>query len=142
MRKVKAVSSKKPYAVEITTDQHHWNADEPPDRGGGDIGPSPNELLLSAVGACMAITARMYAERKGWPLDLVQVELDYSRVRAEECDDCETEKGFVSVLQIDFSLQGDLDEAQKQRVLEIAGRCPVKRTLEGEVKVKSRLQGD
>ena len=139
MRKVTAVSGKRPYVVEISSGKHQWNADEPPDLGGEDAGPSPYELLLGAVGACMMITSRMYAERKGWPLKSISVELDFSRVKAEECEDCESEKGLVSQIGIQMSLQGDLDEAQKRRIFEIAGKCPVKRTLEGEVKIRSEL---
>jgi putative redox protein len=139
MRRVKAVSEKEPYVVEISTEKHHWNADEPPDLGGRDAGPSPYELLLGSVGACMMITARMYAARKGWPIQSMSVELDFSRVRAEECEDCESEKGLISQIGIQMSLEGDLDRAQRQRVFEIAGKCPVKRTLEGEVKIRSEL---
>ena len=143
MRKVTAVSDKKSYVVEIDTDKHQWIADEPPNLGGTDAGPAPYELLLSGVAACTAITSRMYAERKGWPLESIRVEVEYSRVRAEECADCETEKGFVSQIGIQISLEGALDNTQRQRIFEIAGKCPVKRTLEGEVRVMSKLlEGD
>jgi len=141
MRKVTAISEKEPYVVEVSTGKHQWNVDEPPDLGGQDAGPSPYELLLGSVGACMLITARMYAARKSWPIQSMRVELDFSRVRAEECEDCESQKGLISQIGIRMSLEGDLDEAQKQRVFEIAGKCPVKRTLEGEVKIRSELLG-
>jgi len=141
MRKVTAISEKEPYVVEVSNGKHQWNVDEPPDLGGQDAGPSPYELLLGSVGACMLITARMYAARKSWPIQSMRVELDFSRVRAEECEDCESQKGLISQIGIRMSLEGDLDEAQKQRVFEIAGKCPVKRTLEGEVKIRSELLG-
>jgi putative redox protein len=140
MRRVTAITEKKPYVVEISTEEHRWTADEPPSKGGEDVGPSPFELLLSAVGACMMITARMYAERKSWPLDSMKADLEYSRIRAEDCDDCGSKTGFISQITIRMSLQGNLDESQRQRIFEIAGRCPVKRSLEGEVKIRSQLQ--
>jgi putative redox protein len=136
---VRAVSRKEPYLVELSTDEHNWVADEPEENGGGCTGPKPFELLLSAVGACMAITARMYAKRKNWPLDSIGVELDHSRLRAEDCDGCQTEQGFVSLIEIRLKIEGDLDHSQRERIAEIAGRCPVKRSLEGEVKIRSEL---
>lgn len=139
MRKVTAVSDKQSYVVRISTDTHQWSADEPPSLGGSDAGPSPHELLLSGLGACTVITSRMYAERKGWPLEAIKVELEYTRVRAEDCSDCETEQGFVAQIGIQISVEGDLDDTQRRRIFEIAGKCPVKRTLEGEVKVRSEL---
>jgi len=139
LKRVTAISDKEPYVVRISTGKHQWNADEPLDLGGRDEGPSAYELLLSGVGACTAITARMYAQRKGWPLKSIRVQLEHSRVRAEECPDCSTEKGFVSVITIQISLEGDLDSAQRERIFQIAGKCPVKRTLEGETKVASEL---
>jgi putative redox protein len=139
MRKVTAISEKEPYAVEIMTEKHHWEADEPRDLGGDDQGPSPYELLLSGVGACAAITARMYAQRKGWPLDSIRVELEHSKIRAEDCADCKTKKGPVSMISIRISVTGDLDDRQRRRIFEIAGKCPVKRTLEGEIKISSEL---
>ena len=139
MRKVTAISEKEPYAVEILTEKHQWDADEPQEVGGGDQGPSPYELLLSAVAACTAITARMYAQRKGWPLRSIRVDLEHSKIRAEDCADCQTKKGPVSVISIRVFLAGDLDDEQRRRIFEIAGKCPVKRTLEGEIKVRSEL---
>ena len=139
MREVSVVSRKEPYAVEISTIEHNWLADEPAELGGMDAGPSPYELLLGAVGACMTITARMYAKRKGWPLETVRVELDFSKLRAEDCNDCQTEKGPVSLIGIRLRLEGDLDQSQRDRIAEIASRCPVKRSLEGEIKIRSEL---
>lgn len=139
MEKVAVVSERDPYVVEIRTSKHHWVADEPSDHGGSDEGPTPYELLLSAVGACTAITARMYAQRKGWPLESIRVELEHSRVRAEDCTDCQTERGYVSQIALQVSVEGNLDSFQQQRIFEIAGKCPVKRTLEGEIRIRSEL---
>jgi putative redox protein len=139
MEKVAVVSERSPYVVEVSASKHKWFVDEPPDRGGEDKGPTPYELLLGAVGACTAITARMYAQRKGWSLRSIKVELEHTRVRAEDCPDCETAKGYVSQVGLQVSVEGDLDDFQRQRIFEIAGKCPVKRTLEGEIRIRSEL---
>jgi putative redox protein len=139
MRKVTAVSEEEPYTVQITTEKHKWKSDEPEDLGGGDQGPSPYELFLSGVGACNAITARMYAQRKGWPLSSIKVELGLSKMRSKDRPSKTTQKGAVSHITIRIFLEGDLSSEQRQRIFQIAGRCPVKRTLEGEVTITSEL---
>ena len=98
-----------------------------------------SELLMSSIGACIAITVQMYAARKQWPLQGITVELVHKKMKAEECPDCKSEKGQVSEITTKISLSGDLTEDQKKRILEIAGKCPVKRTIENEVIFRSSL---
>lgn len=139
MSQVTVQSSAFLYRQEIRAGEHRWTADEPVPAGGQDSGPTPYQLLLSALGACTAITLQMYARRKQWPLAAVRVELDHSRVHAQDCQDCETREGFVSEIRLRLTLEGELTPEQRQRLLEIAGKCPVKRTLEGEIKIRSQL---
>ena len=103
--------------------------------GGDDAGLSPYEFLLAALGSCTAITLRMYAKRKGWPLDDVQVELSHERMHAKDCQDCTTEDGQLGVIRRKVTLVGDLDAEQTERLHQIADRCPVHRTLTGTVEI-------
>jgi putative redox protein len=128
------------YAVEILTYRHRLLSDEPEDKGGTDRGPTPYELLLAALGACKAITVRMYADRKGWPLLRTIYRLDHDRIHAEDCADCETKEGGIDEIQAELQFVGPLSEGQRERLLEIADKCPVHRTLTGEVKIRSRLK--
>ena len=122
----------------ITAGGHTIIADEPVAVGGMDTGFGPYDLLLAALGACSAMTVRLYAERKNWPLDRVRVQLRHSRVHASDCADCET-RGDTHIDEIEkrITLNGALDAEQRARLLEIAGRCPVHRTLESEIKIRS-----
>lgn len=120
---------------------HTLRADEPKAMGGADLGPTPYDLLLAALGSCTAMTLRMYADRKGWPLRHVEVMLRHGRVHAKDCADCETEAGMVDLIVADVVVEGDLSEDQRARLLEIAGKCPVHRTLTGEIKVVAGLAG-
>jgi len=139
MRKVIVSSEPTPYSISITTGVHGWTSDEPKDLGGQDEGPTPYELLLSSIGACTAITAQMYANRKKWPLEGITVELDHQKLKAEDCPDCKTEKGQVSEITVKVSITGDLSDEQRKRILEISGKCPVKKTVEGEVIFRPEL---
>lgn len=129
------------YAQEISAGGHALRADEPQSVGGTDTGPGPYELLLAALGACTSMTLRMYADRKGWPLEGVTVELRHQKVHAQDCADCETREGKVDEVQRGIALEGALDAQQRARLLEIADRCPVHRTLESEIRVRTRLLG-
>lgn len=139
MSKVYVKSAGAPYTHEITARSHHWVSDEPRDSDGQDQGPTPYELLLGALGSCTAITAQMYARRKDWPLEAIEVELEQNRIHTEDCEDCEQKEGTVLEIQMTLRLSGYLTEEQEQRVLEIANKCPVKKSLEHEIKIRSRL---
>jgi putative redox protein len=129
-------------AQEIAVRGHRLVADETPAVAGGeDRGPDPYDLLLASLGACTAITLRLYAGRKGWPLEDVEVTLGHRRVHAEDCADCETKTGLVDTIDVAVVLHGPLDDEQRARLLEIAGRCPVNRTLHSEIKIRERLAG-
>jgi uncharacterized OsmC-like protein len=118
---------------------HHLIADEPTDEGGLDLGPNPYELLLSALGACTAMTVRMYAQRKGWPLESIEVALQHERVHAEDCANCDTRDAFLDHITKYISLEGALDAEQRQRLIEISERCPVQKTLQREVHIETRF---
>jgi len=117
--------------------KHHLNADEPAEYGGTDLGPGPYQLVAAGLGACTAITIRMYARRKGWPLDHVAVDITHHKMHARDCADCETREGRIDRFKRAIRLDGALDAQQRARILEIADRCPVHRTLEGEIKIET-----
>jgi putative redox protein len=127
------------YSQNISVGSHVLHADEPGDSGGNDFGPNPYELLLAALGACTSMTVRMYAERKQWPLESVEVRLAHSKMNAEECATCDTKEGTVDRIEREIALFGDLSDEQQHRLLDIAERCPVHRTLTSEVQVCTRL---
>lgn len=127
------------YASDIETGIHALRADEPVTAGGTDTGPTPYGLLLSALGACTAITLRMYADRKGWPLERVAVTLRHDRIHARDCEECETKARKVDSIERDIALEGDLDAEQRARLLGIADKCPVHRTLHSEIRIATRL---
>ncbi|MFK7997941.1 MAG: alpha/beta fold hydrolase [Polyangiales bacterium] len=116
---------------------HSFIADEPTSAGGTDEGPAPYDFLLASLGACTAMTLRLYAERKKWALENVRVALTFERVKAEDCEECESQTGHVGVIRREVLLEGELDEKQQERLMEIADRCPVHRTLHGEIRVLS-----
>ena len=119
---------------------HRLIADEPASFGGDDTGPNPYDLVLAGLGACTAMTMRLYADKKGIPLERAAVTLRHDKIHAEDCADCETRVGKVDVVERTLALTGDLTTDQRQKLLEIADRCPVHRTLEGEVKVRTGLK--
>ena len=126
------------YVQKISAGPHRLLADEPAEAGGTDAGPNPYEMLLAALGSCASITVRMYAERKQWPLEGVHVRMSWARVHAEDCAECDTEVRMVDGIEMDLSFSGDLSEDQRRRLIEIANRCPVHRTLSSQVPIRTR----
>lgn len=122
----------------IRIGSHRLQSDEPPNWG-NDGGPNPYELLLAALGACTSMTLRMYADRKQWPLQSVQVRLGHSRIHAEDCAACDTQESIVDQIDAEITLSGDLSDSQRQRLMEIAEHCPVHRTLLGEIQIRMSL---
>lgn len=127
------------YTQEIAAGRHRLIADEPTPIG-DDAGPNPYDLLLAALGACTSMTVRMYANRKGWPLQRVRVTLRHSRIHAQDCAECETAKGWIDHIDRNLDITGDLDDGQRQQLLHISERCPVHQTLTSEVHVTTSLR--
>lgn len=124
---------------EIRAGNHTFFADEPKKDGGSDSGPDPYSLLLSSLGACTAMTLQLYANRKGWPLEKVEISLINESIHAQDCGDCTTKQGKITRIERYIHLTGPLTEEQKARLLEIAERCPVHRTLTSEITIKDFL---
>jgi uncharacterized OsmC-like protein/alpha/beta superfamily hydrolase len=120
--------------------RHMLSADEPEDYGGADSGPSPYDFLLAGLGACTSMTMRMYARRKGLKLEQVAVTLRHDKVHAEDCTNCETQSGKVDHIERQIEITGDLTDEERGKLMEIADKCPVHRTLHSEVWVESRLK--
>ena len=126
------------YKTIIKTVNHEIIADEPKPIG-TDLGPNPYEFLLMALGSCVTMTLRMYADRKGWDLQEVEVELNQVRQHAKDCEDCESTEGYVHRIEKKLRFKGDLTEEQKARLLDISHRCPVQKTLLNEIKIETSL---
>lgn len=124
------------FAQQIVIGPHHLSADQPAEYGGADIGPTPYDLLLAALGSCTSMTIAMYARRKNWPLERVTVELARSKVHAKDCLECETKEGFLDLIDVGINLEGDLTTEQRTSLLGIAEKCPVHRTLKSEIIIK------
>ena len=121
--------------------RHHLIADEPKKVGGGDTGPNPYDFLLAALGTCTSMTLRLYAERQDWLLEHVSVSLHHDRIHAKDCADCDAQHGMIDVIERVITLEGDLDAEQTARLLEIADKCPVHRTLMSDISIRTRLAG-
>lgn len=128
------------FAQHVAAGPHQLRADEPLSVGGEDSGPGPYDLVMAGLGACTSMTLRLYAERKGWPLERVTVTLSHDKIHAEDCADCETKSGRLDRIDRRLLVEGALDDEQRARLLEIADKCPVHRTLESEVVVTTGLE--
>ena len=126
-------------AQEIEIGAHRLRADEPISAGGTDTGPTPYQLLLAALGSCISMTVALYARRKGWPLEGVEVRLGHEKIHATDCAECETHEGFLDRITKRITLHGPLDAEQRQRLSDIAERCPVQRTIQREVVVEQQV---
>jgi len=127
------------FAQEIVIGQHRLLADEPASVGGTDTGPNPYDLLLAALGSCTSMTIALYARRKGWPLDSVTVRLSHSKVHAEDCAESETKVGMLDHVHREVDFHGALNDEQRARLLDIATKCPVHRTLASEIMIETHL---
>ncbi|MDO8532328.1 MAG: OsmC family protein [Dehalococcoidia bacterium] len=135
-----SVTSLAKYQILVRAAPHAWVSDEPAPEG-DDMGPGPYELLLSALGSCTATTLLMYARRKGWPLEEVRVTLSHQRIHAQDCRDCEAdESGRVDLITREIQVKGQLSQEQRDRLLSIATRCPVHKTLTHRPKVVDSLE--
>lgn len=126
------------FAQEIAVGRHKLTADEPIEVGGQDTGPSPYDLLLAALGSCTSMTISLYARTKKWPLENVTVNLWHSKIHAADCRDCETKVGKIDRIEREIHFEGALDEEQRTKLLQIADKCPVHRTLQSEITIQTR----
>ena len=127
------------YTTDLKVGNHYMIADEPVDFGGNDFGPSPYEWVSAGLSACTSMTLQMYARRKGWPLEAVETHTSYSKEHAVDCADCETSsKSKIDTFRREIRLIGPLDAVQKDRLMEIADRCPVHRTLDSVTEIKTK----
>jgi putative redox protein len=133
------VSNESGLAQEIVAGKHRLRADEPAPAG-TDSGPSPYEFLLAGLGSCTSMTLRLYADRKGWDLKRITVRLQHYRIHADDCRECETKVGFIDRIDREIELSGSLDAEQKQRLLEMAEKCPVHRTLQSEINIRTTVK--
>lgn len=127
------------FAQAITAGGHRLTADEPVSAGGRDTGPDPYQLVLAGLGACTSMTIALYARRKAWPLAGVTVRLQHSKIHAEDCAECETKEGMLDRIDREIAVDGELTEEQRAKLLEIANKCPVHRTLMSEIDIRTRL---
>ncbi|MCP3442620.1 bifunctional alpha/beta hydrolase/OsmC family protein [Bradyrhizobium sp. CCGUVB14] len=125
----------------ITVGPHHLVADEPIAAGGEDAGPGPYDFLLAGLGACTSMTMRLYADRKSLPLDRVTVTLKHSKIYAKDCAECETQDGMLDQIERDIAIDGALDAEQRKKLMEIADKCPVHRTLTSEIRIVTKAVG-
>ena len=130
MHKITATIGKEKYRTVIESDTHSFVTDEPLDLGGKDLGPDPGELLSASLAACTAATMKMYADRKGWDLEEAVVKVDFKKLEKTQ-ENCFTKK---------ITLKGNLDETQKQRLHEMASKCPIHRLLTGEISIVSEME--
>jgi uncharacterized OsmC-like protein/alpha/beta superfamily hydrolase len=128
-----------PLAQRVSAGRHVLIAGEPVEVGGDDAGPGPYDYLLAALGACTSMTMRLYADRKGLAAERFSVRLSHRKVHAQDCADCEAKEGNIGEITRDITIQGDIPEAARARLMEIADRCPVHETLTHEIKIRSRL---
>lgn len=136
MKEIIAKIDRSHYKTMLSNGTHQVIADEPAPYG-TDEGADPYSLLLMALGSCVTITIRMYADRKKWDLENVEVKLTQEKVHYKDCDDCESTEGYVHLIEKQVKLVGNLDDEQRARLMEIADRCPVNKTLLNEIKIKT-----
>ena len=124
------------FKQEITARKHRLVADEPVSAGGGDAGPDPYDYLLASLAVCTSMTVGLYARRKKFPLEKIKVSLWHSRIYAIDCEECETKEGMLDRIDVEIELTGSVNEAQRAKLMEIAAKCPVHRTLTSEINIR------
>ena len=130
------------FRTEVEAGPHHFVLDEPVDVGGGGEGPTPYDALAAALGGCTAMTLQFYAKREKLPLEGVDVTVRHDREHVRDCADCTSQQGFIHRFKVEIALHGDqLTDEQRQKLLTVAGRCPVAKTLQAEIKVDEALAG-
>ena len=122
----------------ISVGPHRLVADEPVAAGGEDTGPGPYDFLLAGLGACTSMTMRLYADRKSLPLERTTVTLRHSKIHAQDCAECETKEGMLDQIERVIAMEGELDAEQRKKLMEIADKCPVHRTLTSEIRIVTR----
>lgn len=127
------------FRTEVEAGPHHFVLDEPVDVGGGGEGPTPYDMLASALGSCTAMTLQFYAKREKLPLDEVEVRVSHDRQHVKDCADCISTAGFIHRFRVEIKLIGALSEEQREKLLHIAGRCPVSKVLQSEIKIDEVL---
>ncbi|HET9037308.1 MAG TPA: OsmC family protein [Myxococcaceae bacterium] len=127
------------FRTDVEVGGHHLVVDEPTAVGGADEGPTPYEMLLAGLGACTAMTLRIYADRRKWPLERARISLRHRKVHAQDCIDCETKPAKMDVVDRIITLDGALTEEQRAKLLEIAERCPVQQTLGSKIQVNTTI---
>ena len=125
------------FQQKVSAGNHDLLADEPVSFGGTDTGPTPYDYLLTALGSCTSMTIKMYADRKKWPLESVHIELEHSREHVEDCSKCSNDENRIDVIDRSITLRGDLSDDQRAKLMEIADKCPVHRTLENRIDIHS-----
>lgn len=128
------------YTTQMVAGNHHFIADEPKSMGGNDLGPNPYELVSSGLAACTSMTIQMYARRKKWQVDNVETHVSYSKKHSEDCENCENDSSKIDHFEREIMLKGNLEESQINRLLEIADKCPVHRTLSSKASISTRLK--
>lgn len=126
------------FKQEIVASKHSLVADEPVGAGGSDAGPDPYDYLLTALGVCTSMTVGFYARRNQMPLENITVSLRHSRIYAKDCEECETKEGMLDRIDVEVELTGPLSKEQHAKLMEIAGKCPVHRTLTSEINIRLR----
>jgi uncharacterized OsmC-like protein len=126
------------FLQEVVSGAHHLQADEPVSAGGSDVAPGPYDYLLIALGVCTSMTVGLYARRKQWPLENITVSLRHSRIHAKDCEECDTKEGMLDRIETEIELTGSLSSEQRAKLMEIAAKCPVHRTLKSEINIRLR----
>lgn len=126
------------FLQEISSGKHHLRADEPVNFGGHDAAPGPYDYLLIGLGACTSMTVGLYARSRKWPLENITVALWHSRIHARDCEECESKEGMLDRIDAEIELTGPLTAEQREKLLEIAAKCPVHRTLKSEINIRVR----